>query len=63
MDVDTISLLRKEVIKMLFNNGTYQHESGFIIFVIDGKVMLSPDHPLSMRLSDVFDTNKWTKIK
>lgn len=48
---------------MLFNNGTYQHESGFIVFVIDGKVMLSPDHPLSMRLSDIFDTNKWTKIK
>lgn len=48
---------------MLFNNGTYQHENGFIIFVIDGKVMLSTDHPLSMRLSDIFDTNKWQKIK
>lgn len=32
-------------------------------FVIDGKVMLSPDHTLSMRLSDIFDTNKWQKIK
>ena len=62
MDVDKISLLKRGE-KMLFNNGTYQHENGFIIFVIDGKVMLSPDHPLSMRLSDVFDTNKWTKIK
>lgn len=48
---------------MLFNDGTYRHESGFIIFVIDSKVMLSPDHPLSMRLSDIFDTNKWQKIK
>ena len=47
---------------MLFNNGTYQHESGFIIFVIDSKVMLSPDHPLSMRLSDVFDTNNGLKL-
>ena len=62
MDADKISLLKRGE-KMLFNNGTYQHESGFIIFVIDGKVMLSPDHPLSMRLSDVFDANKWTKIK
>lgn len=59
MDDDYI----REVNKMLFHDGTYQHENGFIIFVIDGKVMLSPDHPLSMRLSDIFDTSKWQKIK
>lgn len=47
---------------MLFNEGTYKHESGFIIKVDEnGLVMLSPDHPLSLRLSEIFDTSKWTK--
>ena len=28
----------------------------------DGVVMLSPNHPLSMRLSEMFDSKKWSKI-
>lgn len=48
---------------MLFNDGTYQHESGFLIVVINGAVMISPDHPLSMRLSELMDNNKWKKVK
>lgn len=48
---------------MLFKTGTYKHESGFTIMVTDnGSIMLSPNHPLSLRLSDLFDVTKWTKI-
>lgn len=48
---------------MLFTKGTYKHEEGFTIMVTeDGTIMLSPNHPLSMRLSELFDTTKWTKI-
>lgn len=48
---------------MLFNAGTYVHEDGFTIMVTDnGTIMLSPNHPLSLRLSVLFDVTKWTKI-
>lgn len=48
---------------MPFTVGTYKHEEGFTIMVTeDGVIMLSPNHPLSMRLSSLFDTSKWTKI-
>lgn len=48
---------------MPFKAGTYKHEEGFTIMVTeDGVIMLSPNHPLSLRLSVLFDTTKWTKI-
>lgn len=47
---------------MLFNDGTYRHESGFTIIVVQGNVMISPNHPLSLRLSELFDKSKWEKI-
>lgn len=48
---------------MLFKTGTYKHENGFTIMVTDdGTIMLSPNHPLSMILSELFDTTKWNKI-
>lgn len=47
---------------MPFKDGTYQHETGFIIMVKDSTVMLSPDHPLSLRLSELFDSKKWKKV-
>lgn len=48
---------------MLFNAGVYKHEDGFTIMVTEtGDIMLSPNHPLSLRLSVLFDTTKWTKI-
>ena len=48
---------------MPFKAGTYEHEDGFTIMVTeDGVIMLSPNHPLSLRLSVLFDTTKWTKI-
>lgn len=48
---------------MLFNAGAYKHEEGFTIMVTEsGCIMISPDHPLSLRLSVLFDTTKWTKI-
>lgn len=47
---------------MPFKDGTYQHESGFVVMVKDGVVMLSPNHPLSMRLSELFEAKKWSKV-
>lgn len=47
---------------MPFSDGMYKHESGFTILVVNGTIMLSPDHPLSMRLSELFDVTKWTKL-
>lgn len=44
---------------MPFKDGTYIHESGFTMKVENGVVMLSPNHPLSIRLSELFDTSKW----
>lgn len=44
---------------MSFNKGTYKHEEGFTIMVLDdGTIMLSPNHPLSLRLSILFDKSK-----
>ena len=54
---------RKGETNMPFTVGTYKHEEGFTIMVTEeGVIMLSPNHPLSMRLSALFDTTKWTKI-
>lgn len=58
-----MDVFKKEVIKMPFKDGTYQHESGFIVMIQNGVVMLSPNHPLSMRLAELFDTTKWKEVK
>lgn len=48
---------------MLFTKGKYKHETGFEIMVTEtGDILISPDHPLSLRLSEIFDKNKWTKV-
>jgi hypothetical protein len=48
----------------MFEKGSYKHEEGFTVLVTDdGKIMLSPDHPLSMRLSELFNTEKWTRVE
>lgn len=48
----------------MFEKGLYRHEEGFTVLVTeDGKIMLSPNHPLSMRLSDLFNTEKWTRVE
>lgn len=47
----------------MFEKGLYKHESGFTVMVTEnGEIMLSPNHPLSLRLSEIFDKSKWTKI-
>lgn len=48
---------------MPFKDGIYQHESGFTVMANNGVVMLSPNHPLSIRLSELFDTSKWKEVK
>ena len=47
-----------------FKEGTYRHtERGFVIQVSDaGIVMITPEHPLSMRLSEFFDVTKWEAV-
>lgn len=48
---------------MPFKAGTYKHESGFTLMVTeDGVLMLSPNHPLSLKLSELFNADKWEKI-
>lgn len=58
-----MDVFKKEVIKMPFKDGTYQHESGFIVMIQNGVVMLSPNHPLAMRLAELFDATKWKEVK
>ena len=48
----------------MFEKGLYIHEEGFTVLVTeDGNIMLSPDHPLSMRLSELFNAEKWTRVE
>ena len=48
----------------MFEKGLYKHDEGFTVLVTgDGTIMLSPDHPLSMRLSELFNKEKWTKME
>ena len=47
---------------MLFNNGMYRHESGFLVSVNNDIVMLTPDAPMSMRIEDIFDSKKWEQV-
>lgn len=47
---------------MPFKNGKYQHETGFIILVVNGTVMVSPNHPTTIRVSDMFDSTKWKEV-
>ena len=48
---------------MPFKAGTYKHEEGFTAMLTeDGIIMLYTNHPLSLKLSLLFDTTKWTKI-
>lgn len=48
----------------MFEQGLYKHEEGFTVLVTeDDKIMLSPDHPLSMRLSELFNAEKWTRVE
>ena len=63
MDANKILLSKGGGTEMPFKEGTYEHESGFRIFVDEnGTIMVSPNHPLSIRISEMFDANKWTKI-
>ena len=63
MDDDSSGIILERRTPMLFNAGVYKHESGFTIMVSDtGEVMLSPNHPMSMRLRELLDPTKWTKI-
>lgn len=48
---------------MPFKDGTYIHEKGFTVIITNGEAMLSPTHPLSLRLSELFDSSKWKEVE
>lgn len=48
---------------MPFKEGTFKHDNGFVITVVSGVIMISPNHPLSIRLADLFDAEKWKEMK
>lgn len=47
---------------MPFVYGTYEHVSGFKVKIDSTGVYVSPDAPLSMRISEMFNTNNWKII-
>lgn len=47
---------------MPFKDGTYKHDSGFTIYVKDGEIMISPDHPISVRVAEMFNSEKWKEV-
>ena len=47
---------------MPFKDGKYRHSKGFILIIHDGFVTLSPNHPLSLRVSELFDSTQWEEV-
>lgn len=47
---------------MPFKNGKYKHENGFTIIVSNNEVLVSPNHPLTLRISELFDASKWKEV-
>lgn len=48
---------------MLFVYGTYEHVSGFRVKIDSTGVYVSPDAPLSMRISEMLNANNWKRIE
>lgn len=48
---------------MPFKDGLYKHADGFYVEVKNGLTLVSPGAPMSIRLSDLFDSTKWTEYK
>lgn len=47
---------------MLFVYGTYEHVSGFRVKIDSSGVYVSPDAPLSMRISEFLNPKNWKII-
>ena len=47
---------------MMFVYGTYKHISGFKVKIDSTGVYISPDAPLSMRISEFLNPNNWKII-
>jgi hypothetical protein len=47
---------------MLFVYGTYEHVSGFRVKIDSTGVYVSPDAPLSMRISEFLNPKNWKII-
>jgi hypothetical protein len=47
---------------MPFKDGKYLHKRGFTLIIHNGIIMLSPNHPLSLRLSELFDSSMWEEV-
>ena len=48
---------------MIFRYGTFEHVSGFRVKIDSSGVYISPDAPLSMRISEMFDTKNWKMVE
>lgn len=48
---------------MPFKDGKYVHDLGFEVLVLNGKPYLNGALPLSIRLTDMFNVNKWKEVK
>lgn len=47
---------------MMFVYGTYEHVSGFRVKIDSSGVYVSPDAPLSMRISEFLNSKNWKII-
>lgn len=47
---------------MLFVYGTYEHTNGFRVKIDSTGVYISPDAPLSMRISEFLDMSNWKLV-
>lgn len=47
---------------MMFVYGTYEHVSGFRVKIDSSGVYVSPDAPLSMRISEFLNLKNWKII-
>lgn len=47
----------------MFVYGTYEHVSGFRVKIDSTGVYVSPDAPLSMRISEMLNTKNWKLIE
>ena len=48
---------------MLFNEGTWVHEKGYKITVINGEIFIDTKMGLAPRREEIFDNSKWKKVE
>lgn len=54
---------KEAIVLMLFNEGTWVHEKGYKITVINGEIFIDPKMGLAPRREEIFDNTKWKKVE